>query len=361
MTDPVYQKLAQVLDTLPNGFPATKNGLEIRILEKIFTPAEADLFCDLRLAFETPAEIAQRTGRPIEGLADRLSAMWQRGQIFGVDFGTDQVYRMLPWLWGIFEFQLKHMDKELAQMWDEYYETFGPQFFSEKPQLMQVIPIEKEIEAHQEALPYEQVSSIIENGQSFAVNECICEKEKQLLEHGCGKPLERCMAVAPIPGVFEGDHPWGGRAISKEEAYEVLRKAEEVGLVHMTGNVTGGHIYICNCCGDCCGVLRSINQLGIHGSVNSRFYAEIDADECVACGLCADERCQVHAIEEGEETYRVITEKCIGCGLCVTTCPSEAITLLRKKDKDYTPPPVDETEWYRLRGEGRGVDFSKYL
>ena len=46
MNDQVYRKLAKVLDTLPNGFPATENGLEIKILKKIFTPEEADLFCD---------------------------------------------------------------------------------------------------------------------------------------------------------------------------------------------------------------------------------------------------------------------------------------------------------------------------
>lgn len=48
MSDQVYYKLAKVLDTLPNGFSATENGLEIKLLKKIFTPEEADLFCDLR-------------------------------------------------------------------------------------------------------------------------------------------------------------------------------------------------------------------------------------------------------------------------------------------------------------------------
>ena len=65
MSDESYRKLAKVLDTLPNGFPATESGLEIRLLEKIFEPEEAELFCDLRLTFETPEQIAERTGRPL--------------------------------------------------------------------------------------------------------------------------------------------------------------------------------------------------------------------------------------------------------------------------------------------------------
>ena len=63
MSNDVYRKLAKVLDTLPNGFPATESGLEIKLLQKIFTPEEADLFCDLRLSLETPVQIAERTGR----------------------------------------------------------------------------------------------------------------------------------------------------------------------------------------------------------------------------------------------------------------------------------------------------------
>jgi len=108
--------------------------------------------------------------------------------------------------------------------------------------------------------------------------------------------------------------------------------------------------------------LRGINDLGIAAStvVNSYYYAEIDPDECVACGTCADERCQVNAIEEGEEAYRVIREKCIGCGLCVTTCPSEAIRLVRKPPEEVVPPPKDEDAWFEERGRQRGVDFSGY-
>ncbi|MBU2550020.1 MAG: 4Fe-4S binding protein [Proteobacteria bacterium] len=360
MTEDVYCQLARVLDTLPNGFPQTESGLEIKILKKIFTPEEADLFRDLRLAFETPEDIAQRTGRPLEETAERLEQMRWRGQIFGIDFGEVKVYKMLPWMFGIYEFQLKRMDKELAAMCEQYYPVYGRQFFTPKPQLMQVLPIERELPAHQEALPYQRVSGIIENGQSFAINECICKKEKRLLDHGCGKPLECCMAIAPVPGVFEQDNPWGGRAISREEALRLLDEFEKAGLVHLTGNVVNDQYYICNCCGCCCGVLRSITELGVTGSINSHFFARIEAETCAACGLCANERCQISAIVEEDDAYRILENKCIGCGLCVTTCPTGSITLVRRDEADCAPPPANEDEWFLRRGENRGVDFSKF-
>ncbi len=352
MAAPVYHKLAQALDTMPNGFPPSESGVELRLLEKIFTPDEADLFCDLRLDFETPEQVAERTGRPLEGLGERLKAMWHHGQLFGIDFGTTQVYRALPLVFGIYEFQLKRMDRELAELWEEYAPVFGKQFFQNKPQLMQIVPVEKKIEAHQEAMPYEKVSALIEKGLSFGVSPCICKTEKRLLDKGCDKPLEVCLGIAPVPGIFD-NHPLIPKAITKAEAYEILRISEEAGLVHMASNVTEGHYFICNCCGCCCGVLRSINELGIAEAVNSAYYAQIDPESCVSCGVCADERCQVSAIQQGDQAYEVITHRCIGCGLCATTCPSDAIRMVRKNQAEIKTPPKTEKEWFRLRGQLR--------
>ena len=359
MNDSIYQKLAKTLDTLPNGFPSTESGVEMKILKKLFSTEDAEIFCDLRLSFENPDEIAIRTGRDPKDLSHKLESMWERGLTFGIDFGTVKVYKMIPWVFGIYEFQLNHMDREFAELCEEYNLIFGEQFFKGQPQLMQVVPIERELRSDQESLPYEKVSAIIEAGQSFAVNECICKKEKRILDNGCDKPSEVCLAIAPVPGVFD-NFPLGGRVISKEEAYEILKKSEEAGLVHLTGNVQSGHFYICNCCGCCCGVLRSINDLGLQNTINSNFYAEIDEDLCESCGICAEERCQIEAILETDDGYQVDREKCIGCGLCVATCPAEAIQLVRKNEEERVLPPVDENEWFDKRGEERGVDFSQY-
>jgi H+/Na+-translocating ferredoxin:NAD+ oxidoreductase subunit B len=358
MSDQVYRKLAGVLDTLPNGFPATESGIEIKILKKIFTPEEADLVCDLKLTPETPEQIAERTGRPLEGLDEMLASMQDRGEIFGRESNGIRTFKLMPWVVGIYEFQLKRMDREFAEMCKKYSVYWGAEFLKYKPQIMQVIPIEKQIPVHQEALTYEQVSGIIDAARSFMVNECICKKTHGILGQPCDRPLEVCMAMDPEPDAFENS-PWGGRIISKEEAYELIRKSEELGLVHMTSNIESGHWFICNCCGCCCGLLRAIN-MGLSDVVNSYYYAQINADACEACGICADERCQVNAIERGEKTYRIIKKRCIGCGLCVTTCPAEAVRLIRKEEAERVKPPKDEDAWYEERARRRGVDFSAY-
>ena len=301
MGNDVYRKVATVLNTLPNGFPPTESGVEIKLLKKIFEPEEAELFCNLKLTYETVEQIAERSGIPLEGLENKLKTMWKKGQIESRQSGEARAFRMMPWVIGIYEFQLNRMDKEFAELVEQYSPFLGPQLVMTKPQMMQVLPVERDIPMSYETLPYERVSTIIENGKSFAVNECICRKKSRILGKGCDRPLEMCMAIGNEPGVFD-NHPWGGRVVSKEEAYELLQKAEEAALVHMTGNVVRGQWFICNCCG-CCDPFLQVTRQGLQGVVNSHFYAEIDPDQCDACGICAEERCQVGAIVEAGGSY----------------------------------------------------------
>jgi len=357
MSDDAYSRLARVLDTLPNGFPATKSGIEIRILKKIFTPEEAELFCDLRLTPETAEEIAARTGRPLEGLREKLISMRQRGEIAGFVLGDVAMFKMMPWIVGIYEFQLNRMDRELAKLCEQYSMVWGGHFLKHGPQIMQVVPVERLIPVEQEALTYHQVSNLIDKSKSFMVNECICKKQRGLLDHPCTKPVEVCLAMAPLPGLLD-NHPWGGRVITREEAYEVLRIAEDAGLVHLIGNVENGHHFICNCCGCCCGILQAVKRFP--AAVNSHYYARIDPDRCSACGVCAGERCPIGAIAVDGDSYRVIREKCIGCGLCATTCPEEAIELIAKERNDRTSPPENEKAWFEERARQRGTDFSAF-
>lgn len=360
MNDDVFKRLARVLDTLPNGFPETESGVEIKLLKRVFSEEQAELFCDLRLTFETVAEIAARSGRPLEGLEEKLIGMVKAGQLFMIKLGDARFFKMLPWVFGIYEFQLPRMDRDFAELIEQYWPAYGRQFFTHQPQLMQTLAVEETIASHQEALPYEKVSTLIESGQSFLVRECICKKERGLLEKPCDRPVHVCMAVAPVPGIF--DKSPTGRVISKQEAYAILNQAERDGLVHLTGNVQLGQFYICNCCKCCCGVLRSINEFGIPAAmvVNSHHFAVIDAENCIGCGVCASERCQVGAIVEDGDTYRVAPERCIGCGLCVSHCPTDAIRLMRKDRDQQTPPPLTEDDWFDERGRRRGVDFGVY-
>jgi len=351
MSDEVYHVLREVLDTIPNGFPSTTSGVEIRLLKKIFTVEEAALAARLKIKYESAGDIAARTGIDNGYLDEKLKEMSKKGQLFSIRLGEISFYKLLPFVFGIYEFQQPRIDKEFAELFDEYTEqAFGKEFFSHAPALMKVIPIGADVPHGSIVEPYESVVKLIEGAKSWAVQNCICKKERALLGHRCDKPMEVCLAFAPVEHVFD---EWQlGRAITKEEAYKILKLSEEAGLVHMTSNTAHGHIYICNCCKCCCLPLKSFNLGSKNAAAKSNYVAVVDKDKCIACGMCAD-RCQVNAVTVDETAA---FGDCIGCGLCATTCPTEAITMLPREGSDQLYVPKDELDWFEGRAMARGID-----
>ena len=128
----------------------------------------------------------------------------------------------------------------------------------------------------------------------------------------------------------------------------------------MAANTETEQYFICNCCECCCPTLRGVKILGGDAVFNSFYFAEIDSEACTDCGVCKEERCQVAAIEETDDGFRIKKEQCIGCGLCVTTCPTEAIKLIAKKPDETVKPLKTRAAVWAERARQRGVDFSPY-
>lgn len=354
----VYEELRSFLDSIPNGFPESGSGVEIKILKKIFTEEEAALFMKLKLAFESPDQVAARTGLDPAYVKKMLPLMKNKGQIAGISKTEFSFYRIYPYIFGIYEFQGSLMDKEFAEMAEEYTDSvMAEKFFSIDPPMMKSIPIGIEVKDDSTIEPYESVAKLIEGSKSWAVRDCICKKEKALLGKKCDRPMEVCLSFAPVPGVFDNDDTC--RAITKDEAYAILKLSEEAGLVHMTSNYKSGHFYICNCCRCCCGPLRKYIAVSKKAVAKSNYVAVVDKDSCISCGACVD-RCQANAIEIKD--HAVITD-CIGCGLCVSACPVEAISLVRREQADILYVPATEREWLKIRAKERGMneDFKKLL
>ncbi len=209
-----YEKLANYLNSMPNGFPRTETGIELQLLKKIFTPEDAELFCRLTLEKETVEQIASRTGLDEEYLSQHLESMWQRGLIECHCIENIKTYNAVPWILGIFELQQKFIDEEFARLHAKYIKTVGPYFLTPKPQIMQVIPIEQHIKPNSSPMPYEQLSAIINESKSFAVNECICKKQTALLNRGCTKPREVCLSISKHPHYFD-NHPMQEELLQK--------------------------------------------------------------------------------------------------------------------------------------------------
>ena len=197
-----------------------------------------------------------------------------------------------------------------------------------------VIPIERELKDTTLIQPFEKVSEIIESSHRFAVADCICRKEATLMGHACDKLLEACMTFDLAADYYIGNGL--GREITKQEAHDILRKAEESGLVHHSSNHKGNKMFICNCCGCCCKALAHINKYDNPSDIaHSNYYAMVDAETCSACETCVD-RCQANAIKMGNDVSVIAKDRCIGCGLCASTCPTESISMIQKEQEDLS-------------------------
>jgi len=128
-----------------------------------------------------------------------------------------------------------------------------------------------------------------------------------------------------------------GREISKAEAFEVLQKSADAGLIHTSSNTREQIDFICNCCTCWCGILAGVRRFGAAvRSVSSNYEVTLDPDECTACGECV-ESCQMDAVALEEDAPRFNLDRCIGCGVCVHLCPSGALTLQARSE--FVEPP----------------------
>ena len=350
MTDQGYERLAEALDRLPNGFPQTPSGVEIRLLRKIYSPEQAAIAGQLGREMEPVDVLAERFGMSVKVTRKTLMAMARRGQVWFDKQAGKPRFRLAPFVVGVFEAQLDAMDHELAHLVEEYMTGGGAAgIMGPEPALHRVVPTQGTVKSEW-ILPYDDVRAVLLAAKSFTVNDCICRVQQDLLDsRHCSYPLGLCLSFS------QADQSSGPGNISQEEALAILDEAEEVGLVHTVSNVIKGLGYVCNCCGCCCGILRGITEHGLEHSVaQANYYATIDPDQCTGCGTCL-ERCEVGAISEGEGVSIVDRKRCIGCGLCVSTCPTGAATLQRKPENQIVHPPADYAAWERDRLENRGL------
>ncbi len=354
MATDVYERLADFLDKLPSGYPRTESGVEIRILKRLFTPEEAELTLHLTLISEESRVVARRARLPVAAVAQRLAEMAKKGLIFPQYVpGKPIRYMAQQFAIGFYEGQVNRLTPELVHDIEEYWPALAEAGFWRKTPQLRTIPVGQSIEAPLEVLPYERAEELVRGQSRFAVANCICREEQDLLGHHCTKPRETCLVFGMAADAYVGTGR--GRAINMEEALGILALAEETGLVLQPGYARDA-MNICACCGCCCGALRMIKMAPEPASVAvSAFRASLDAELCNGCATC-EERCQMAAIAvNGGGKAALDKSRCIGCGLCVSTCPSGALSLVRKPEAEQRKLPADSVqayiEWGRTRGK----------
>ena len=351
--DNAYKQLAERLTALPNGFPPTDDGRDLKLLAKLFTPEEAELAAQLQSSLETVEEIAARTGMDAEELRNQLKGMSKRGLIEAGRKDGALGFKVLPFVVGIYEMQVATMDAELARLFEDYFQSGFGKMLSVKPQVHRIIPVNETVRNPMEVRPFESAAEIVNAMQSWGVQDCICRKQKALIGEGCGHPIDVCMVMNPRPNAFEKNTVI--RALTHDEAMGTLRRAAEAGLVHSVSNSVEGTYYICNCCTCSCGILRGMAELGIANVVaSSAFVNQVDEVVCNGCEDCI-KACQFNALSMDGMIAQVEAVRCTGCGVCVIACSTGALGLVRRPEDEVKPVPQTYAEWGALRSAERGM------
>ena len=170
MAEGIYEKLREHLDSLPTGYPKTQSGVELKILRKLFTEEEAEMACQLKMVPETAEQVAERLGRNPKAALDLLSRMSQKGLILRVRFNGATHYMAAMFVIGILEFQLKNLDREMAEIFDEYMEeSFGRGMIGLQTPQLRVVPVKESLEAAMEIQPYDELRKIVESQKTIVL------------------------------------------------------------------------------------------------------------------------------------------------------------------------------------------------
>ena len=168
---------------------------------------------------------------------------------------------------------------------------------------MHVIPVEKAIEMENESVDLEHISYWLSKYEGkYAASPCSCRRSRLTHDEGCADDPEGwCVAVGDMAD-YVVETQKDGRYISKEEALDIFRQAEENGFVHQITNIDGKDkiFAICNCNVNVCYALRTSQLFNTPNMSRSAYIAKVEKQHCVACGKCV-EACPAGAVKLGQK------------------------------------------------------------
>lgn len=311
----VKEKVLEFANKVSKKKMGSKNSIKVTDPEyMILEPVVSDEMAEVALALTmrkpmSAEEVAAICGKSVE---ETSRLLWELAMI-GVCFvnkkdGIDK-YWYDTWVPGIMEMMVNNKENvkkypQIAEAFEAYGRVRGPKtagLFPVGVGLMRVIPIEKAIEGETRKASYEEISKYLNENTIFSVSDCSCRTSREAMGEGCGH-LKEDMCIQMGHAAEYYIRTGRGREITREEAFEIIRRAEENGLMHQIPNLDGsGKTHaICNCCGCSCLALRTTSMFINADMSRSNYVSKVDKDKCVACGECVV-NCPTNALSLGQK------------------------------------------------------------
>ncbi len=310
---PKIVKLAKIIGGVSGlTVKIDENAPEYYSMAEYVTDDQADLAIAAGLRTErTAGYLAKKVGKTVEEIRSDLDALVYYGifrRTFNKEAGED-TYFMQIFAPGIMEMMVNNQEllenhPEVGRAFEEYtrlrMRDLGP-ILPQGYGLMRVIPCESALEGLEGVRDVERLSYYLDKYDTFSVSPCSCRASRSSIGDGCGH-LAEDMCVQMGKGAEHYIRSGRARQITKEEALEIILRAEENGLMHDIPNIEelGESAAICNCCSCACFGLRAGMMWGARDAIRSNFEACVDESKCVACGQCV-ENCPANAVRLGQK------------------------------------------------------------
>ncbi len=355
------------LNKYPVGLPDSEKLREI--LSLLFAENEAFIASRFPLEEATLAELTDVTGISGVELQPQLEQMCEKGLVMDLPYEGEVYYLLLPGLIGFFEltFMKNRTDlpkEKISRLMQEYlYETpregMAKEFFDSKTPLTRALVYEDKIPTSSTVTSYENAREIINGAEYGAVGLCYCRHKKHHLGEDCikGAPMEDICISLGTGAKFLVRRGFA-KEQTAEQLLEILDRARQLNLTHITDNIRHKPSFICNCCSCCCELLAGVQAGFSEGVAKAPFILKVDEELCNSCGLCVT-ACNVAAlkIDEVKQPVQLQEQVCLGCGACISVCHQGALSMV-DCNENYTPP-LNRREMMkkRLLERGRATPF----
>ena len=289
-----------------------ENAPEYYCMAGILTDEEADVAIAAGLRKErTAAYLARKVGKTVQEVQPLLDNLVYYGifrRSHNETLGEDTYYMQI-FAPGILEMMVNQKElldthPEVGRAFEEYTRNLAANMGAMIPDgygLMRVIPVESALEGIPGVNEFERISHYLDKYDRFSVSPCSCRASRTSIGDGCGH-LDEDMCIQMGKGAEHYIRSGRAKEITREQALEIIKRAEENGLMHDMVNIEepGESAAICNCCACACFGLRVGLMYGARDAIRSNYVAEVDEAKCVACGQCV-ETCPGNALKLGQK------------------------------------------------------------